>query len=239
MATASFTVFMPSSSLMETMCTWARMYMESITRVLSPIFLDTAMASLAASSARSLSFVVFLPALVSSAFSTNSTSEERIKICTMPYLSPMSCMRFLAMRAASKAACQSLLSARTLASMCRDLASPLTEAPSLKMERASPADSSASAICPQRLWMLAAANRAIASSFLSPSFTANSRALLAANSASVVSPSAMCTSIRISCAFACSCPQLSSWSKTRQACNAACSSFSGCCLRMYSSMAAR
>mmetsp|Transcript_83615 Transcript_83615/g.249464 ORF Transcript_83615/g.249464 Transcript_83615/m.249464 type:complete len:284 (+) Transcript_83615:280-1131(+) len=152
MATASFTTFMPSSSLNETMCTWAVMYMESITRLLSPIFFAIVTASLAASNARSLSFDPFFGARDgSSPCNTSSTSADRIRSCTTPTLSPMSCMRFLAMRAESSEPSQSLLSAWTLASMCKDLASPLAEPPSLKMARASSADSRASPYCSERL----------------------------------------------------------------------------------------
>mmetsp|Transcript_3963 Transcript_3963/g.11588 ORF Transcript_3963/g.11588 Transcript_3963/m.11588 type:complete len:264 (+) Transcript_3963:331-1122(+) len=149
MATASFTVFMPSSSLMETMCTWAMMYMASMISVFSPIFLATARASFAASRDLSLSLADILAALAegSSAFSTSSTSDVMIRIWTTPTLSPMSCMWFLARRAASSDDSQFLLSACTLASMCRDLASPFPEFPSLKMARASSADSKASPNC--------------------------------------------------------------------------------------------
>mmetsp|Transcript_159975 Transcript_159975/g.489371 ORF Transcript_159975/g.489371 Transcript_159975/m.489371 type:complete len:209 (+) Transcript_159975:220-846(+) len=93
-ATASLTVFMPSSRRRETMCTCATMYMASITSMLSPIFLATPRASFAASRARSLSLEDFFPAAAagSSAFSTSSTSAVRMRICTTPTLSPMSFM---------------------------------------------------------------------------------------------------------------------------------------------------
>mmetsp|Transcript_90483 Transcript_90483/g.251518 ORF Transcript_90483/g.251518 Transcript_90483/m.251518 type:complete len:293 (-) Transcript_90483:173-1051(-) len=230
-ATASLTTFMPSSNLPNTRCTWARMCIESSTSALSPIFLANATASFAASNARSLSFADFLAPAGSSALSTSSTSAVRISSCTMPGRSPISWVSDLAVRAASRHACQVLLSACTLASMCKALASPFALRPSLKIARASSAHSKASLDCPIKLWMLLAASRAIASSLLSPSFTASSLALLTASRASAFSPLDMCTSMRISCAFACSCPALSSCSKIRTAQSAACKSLSGCCLR--------
>mmetsp|Transcript_54749 Transcript_54749/g.169886 ORF Transcript_54749/g.169886 Transcript_54749/m.169886 type:complete len:274 (-) Transcript_54749:156-977(-) len=230
-ATPSLTTFMPSSSFMETRCVWASMYSASTTSRSSATFLASATASLAASSALSLSLADLFAAAGSSCLSTSSASAVRISSCTTEALSPRSCASTRAWRAASMAACRFLLSTWILAIRCRALASPLTEPFSRKMARASSATSSASGCCSAMLWMLLDVRSARASTFLSPSLTASSFALVAANRASWTSPLARCTSMRMSCAFACSCPAPSSCSKSRTAHSAACRSLSGCCLR--------